>query len=53
MLLFESPLVWFESYSNSILIVMKVILFVALENEFPKENAPDGVKVVYTGVGKV
>ncbi len=32
---------------------MNVILFVALENEFPKEKAPAGVKVVYTGVGKV
>ncbi len=32
---------------------MKVILFVALENEFPKELAPKGVKVVYTGVGKI
>jgi adenosylhomocysteine nucleosidase len=32
---------------------MKVILFVALESEFPKDKAPKGVKVVYTGVGKV
>jgi adenosylhomocysteine nucleosidase len=32
---------------------MKVILFVALENEFPAELAPKGVKVVYTGVGKI
>ncbi len=32
---------------------MKVILFVALENEFPKDLAPKGVKVVYTGVGKI
>jgi adenosylhomocysteine nucleosidase len=32
---------------------MKVILFVALESEFPKDLAPKGVKVVYTGVGKI
>lgn len=32
---------------------MKVILFVALESEFPKDKAPKGVKVVYTGVGKI
>lgn len=32
---------------------MKVILFVALENEFPSHLAPKGVKVVYTGVGKI
>ncbi len=32
---------------------MKVILFVALENEFPKELAPTNVNVIYTGVGKI
>jgi len=32
---------------------MKVILFVALESEFPKEIAPIDIQVVYTGVGKV
>ena len=32
---------------------MKVILFVALPSEFPKEKAPFGVEIIYTGVGKV
>jgi adenosylhomocysteine nucleosidase len=31
----------------------KIILFVALESELPKEKVPDGVEVYYTGVGKV
>jgi len=53
MLLFESPFVWFESYSNSIYIIMKVILFVALPSELPKEVVPNGIEVHYTGVGKV
>ncbi len=30
-----------------------VILFVALESEFPNTNLPYGVEVYYTGVGKV
>ena len=32
---------------------MKVILFVALPSELPKELVPNGIDVVYTGVGKV
>ena len=32
---------------------MKVILFIALENELPSHLAPEGVKIVYTGVGKI
>ena len=32
---------------------MKVILFVALASELPKELVPNGIDVVYTGVGKV
>ncbi len=32
---------------------MRIKLFVALPNEFPKENAPMGVDVIYTGVGKI
>jgi adenosylhomocysteine nucleosidase len=32
---------------------MKVILFVALENELPEEVVPKGIKIIYTGVGKV
>lgn len=31
----------------------KIILFVALESELPKDRIPDDVKVYYTGVGKV
>lgn len=31
----------------------KIILFVALESELPKDRIPIGVKVYYTGVGKV
>ena len=31
----------------------KIILFVALESELPKEKVPDGVEIYYTGVGKV
>ena len=31
----------------------KVILFVALESELPKERVPEGVEIYYTGVGKV
>ena len=30
-----------------------IILFVALESEFPQELVPNGVNVYYTGVGKV
>jgi len=30
-----------------------IILFVALESEFPQELVPEGVNVYYTGVGKV
>ena len=30
-----------------------IILFVALESEFPKELVPPNVYVYYTGVGKV
>jgi adenosylhomocysteine nucleosidase len=33
--------------------IMKVILFVALPSELPKELVPNGIDVVYTGVGKV
>ena len=32
---------------------MRIKLFVALPSEFPKEKAPLGVDVIYTGVGKV
>lgn len=32
---------------------MKVILFVALESEFPIDVVPNGIDIVYTGVGKV
>jgi adenosylhomocysteine nucleosidase len=32
---------------------MKVILFVALPSEFPKELVPNGVDIHYTGVGKI
>jgi len=32
---------------------MKVILFVALPSELPKEVVPNGIEVHYTGVGKV
>jgi adenosylhomocysteine nucleosidase len=32
---------------------MKTILFVALPSELPKELVPNGIHVVYTGVGKV
>jgi adenosylhomocysteine nucleosidase len=32
---------------------MRIKLFVALPSEFPKEKAPMGVDVIYTGVGKV
>ncbi len=32
---------------------MKVILFVALPSELPKELIPNGIDVIYTGVGKV
>ena len=32
---------------------MNVILFVALPSELPKELVPNGIDVVYTGVGKV
>lgn len=30
-----------------------IILFVALESELPKDKVPEGVRVYYTGVGKV
>ena len=32
---------------------MRIKLFVALPSEFPKEKAPLGVDVIYTGVGKI
>ena len=32
---------------------MKVILFVALSSELPKELVPNGIEIHYTGVGKV
>ena len=32
---------------------MRIKLFVALPSEFPKEKAPMGVDVIYTGVGKI
>jgi len=32
---------------------MKVILFVALPSELPKELVPNGIEVHYTGVGKI
>lgn len=32
---------------------MRIKLFVALPSEFPKEKAPLGVDVIYTGIGKV
>jgi adenosylhomocysteine nucleosidase len=31
----------------------RIILFVALQSELPKDKIPDGVEVYYTGVGKV
>lgn len=31
----------------------QIILFVALESELPKDKVPEGVRVYYTGVGKV
>ena len=30
-----------------------IVLFVALESEFPDENLPENVEIYYTGVGKV
>lgn len=33
--------------------IMRIKLFVALPSEFPKQNAPLGVDVIYTGVGKI
>jgi len=30
-----------------------IVLFVALESEFPAENLPENVEIYYTGVGKV
>lgn len=32
---------------------MKIILFVALPSEFPRELCPDHITLIYTGVGKV
>jgi len=31
----------------------KVVVLTAIDNELKKERAPDGVEVIYTGVGKV
>lgn len=32
---------------------MKIVLFVAIPSEFPRDLCPEGVDLVYTGVGKV
>jgi adenosylhomocysteine nucleosidase len=32
---------------------MKIKLFVAIPSEFPKELCPEGIELIYTGVGKV